>query len=69
MAHGKRPYPCMISDFPAAYDGYGAAGDAWQMKSLITLVLDILLIAQKKPPSTKKNLSPYWGMRPPQTTG
>ena len=31
------------------------------MKSLIALVLDILLIAQKKPPSTKKNLSPLLG--------
>ena len=41
MARG--PYPCMIPDFPTACDGYGAAGDAWQMKSLITLVLDFLL--------------------------
>ena len=51
----------MIPDFPAAYDGYGAAGAAWHMKSLTTLALDILLIAQKKPPSTKKNLSPLLG--------
>lgn len=43
MAHGKRPYPCMNSDFPAAYDGYGAAGVAWHMKSLTTLVLVFLL--------------------------
>jgi hypothetical protein len=33
----------MIPDFPTAYNGYGAAGDAWQMKSLITPVLVFLL--------------------------